>query len=114
MAGLFSTPATVPNRCPICGGEVFLEFAEPPGVALCPGCGLLFRRVCARLGVSGRQVNLSTLLLEAPGADSLDLVEMVMELEEEFGVRISEEQAGKITTIGEVVAVIESLAGHDR
>jgi len=44
------------------------------------------------------------------GADSLDLVELIMALEEEFGGEISDEQAEKIRTVGEAVAYMESHA----
>jgi acyl carrier protein len=40
-------------------------------------------------------------------ADSLDLVEMIMEFEDEFGGEISDEDAQKITTVGDIVAYLE-------
>jgi acyl carrier protein len=43
------------------------------------------------------------------GADSLDIVELVMELEEEFEVSIPEEEAANIRTIGEAIVSIECL-----
>ena len=42
------------------------------------------------------------------GADSLDVVELLMAFEEEFGVSISDEEASKIKTVNDVVAYIES------
>jgi len=44
------------------------------------------------------------------GADSLTMVELVMALEEEFGIDISEEDAKKITTVGEAVSFIDKVA----
>ena len=41
------------------------------------------------------------------GADSLDLVELIMEFEEQFGGEISDEDAQKITTVGEAVKYVE-------
>jgi acyl carrier protein len=41
-------------------------------------------------------------------ADSLDLVELIMEFEEKFGGEISDEEAQKITTVGEAVTYLES------
>ncbi|MBC7318026.1 acyl carrier protein [Candidatus Bipolaricaulota bacterium] len=41
------------------------------------------------------------------GADSLDRVELIMEFEEEFGIEIPDEDAEKITTVGEAIAYIE-------
>jgi acyl carrier protein len=45
------------------------------------------------------------------GADSLDTVELVMALEEEFGVEISDEDAEKIQTVGDVKKFIDKLKG---
>ena len=47
------------------------------------------------------------------GADSLDTVELVMELEEEFDISIPDEAAEKIQKVGEAVAFIESEKGED-
>ncbi len=44
------------------------------------------------------------------GADSLDNVELVMALEEEFGIEIPDEEAEKITTVGEAIAFVEKHA----
>ena len=42
------------------------------------------------------------------GADSLDTVELIMELEEEFGLEIPDEEAEKLATVGDAVTYIES------
>jgi acyl carrier protein len=47
--------------------------------------------------------------IEDLGADSLDIVELVMALEEEFGSEIPDEQAEKLLTVGDVVKYIEDL-----
>ena len=44
------------------------------------------------------------------GADSLDTVELIMEFEKEFGITIPDEEAEKITTVGEAIAHIEAAA----
>ena len=44
------------------------------------------------------------------GADSLDTVELIMEFEKEFGISIPDDQAEKITTVGEAIAYIEANA----
>ena len=44
------------------------------------------------------------------GADSLDTVELIMEFEKEFGISIPDDQAGKITTVGDAIAYIEANA----
>jgi acyl carrier protein len=63
--------------------------------------------VCENLGVNREQVTRSTAFIEDVGADSLDIVELVMELEEEFGVTIPDDQAEKIKTVGEAIDYIE-------
>ena len=45
-------------------------------------------------------------------ADSLDLVELIMEFEEKFGGEISDEEAQKITTVGEAVSYLDSHKTH--
>jgi acyl carrier protein len=63
--------------------------------------------VCENLGVNKEQVTRSTSFQEDMGADSLDIVELVMELEEEFEITIPDEQAEKIKTVGEAIDYIE-------
>jgi acyl carrier protein len=64
--------------------------------------------VVDRLGVDESKVTLEASFKDDLGADSLDVVELVMELEDEFDLEISDEDAEKITTVGEVVKYIES------
>jgi len=64
--------------------------------------------VIDRLGVDEDKVTLEASFKEDLGADSLDVVELVMELEDEFDLEISDEDAEKITTVGEVVNYISS------
>ena len=63
--------------------------------------------VCENLGANKEQVNRTTSFQEDMGADSLDIVELVMELEEEFEITIPDEQAEKIKTVGEAIDYIE-------
>ena len=53
------------------------------------------------------QCTRTTSVIEDIGADSLDIVELVMELEEEFDIQIPDDQAEKIKTVGEAVDYIE-------
>lgn len=46
------------------------------------------------------------------GADSLDTVELIMEFEKEFGISIPDDQAEKITTVGDVIAYVEANASQ--
>jgi len=64
--------------------------------------------VCEQLGVTEDEVSPSAAFIEDLGADSLDIVELVMALEEEYDLEISDEDAEKIRTVGDVVAFIES------
>lgn len=64
--------------------------------------------VVDRLGVDEAEVALESSFKEDLGADSLDVVELVMELEDEFDLEISDEDAEKITTVGEVVEYIKA------
>jgi len=63
--------------------------------------------VCENLGVNKDQVTEKTSFIEDVGADSLDIVELIMELEEEFEINIPHEQAEKIKTVGEAIEYIE-------
>jgi acyl carrier protein len=63
--------------------------------------------VCENLGVNKEQVERKTSFVEDMGADSLDVVELVMELEEEFEIQIPDDQAEKIKTVGEAIDYIE-------
>ena len=66
--------------------------------------------VVEQLGVQEEQVVEDAKFIEDLGADSLDQVELVMALEEEFGSDIPDEDAEKLTTVGEAIKYIESKA----
>lgn len=60
-----------------------------------------------RLGVEESKVSLEATFKDDLGADSLDVVELIMELEDEFDLEISDDDAAKIVTVGDVVTYIE-------
>ncbi len=62
--------------------------------------------VCEQLGVKEEQATNGASFVEDLGADSLDTVELVMALEEEFELEIPDEEAEKITTIQEAIDYI--------
>jgi acyl carrier protein len=64
--------------------------------------------VAEQLGVDKEKVTPETSFVNDLGADSLDTVELVMELEEEFDITIPDDAAEKIQTVGQAVQYIES------
>ncbi|CCO08497.1 acyl carrier protein [Desulfotomaculum varum] len=60
-----------------------------------------------QLGVDEADVTLDASFVDDLGADSLDIVELVMALEEEFGLEIPDEEAEKIRTVGDAVNFIQ-------
>ncbi len=69
--------------------------------------------VAEQLGVEKDKISRETSFVNDLGADSLDTVELVMELEEEFNISIPDEAAEKIQKVGEAVDFIESAKGED-
>ena len=65
--------------------------------------------ICEQLGVKEEEVSSDASFVEDLGADSLDTVELVMALEEEFETEIPDEEAEKITT---VKAALDSILAH--
>ena len=64
--------------------------------------------VVEQLGVNEDQVTADAKFIEGLGADSLDQVELVMALEEAFGAEIPDEDAEKLTTVGDAIKYVES------
>ena len=64
--------------------------------------------IVEQLGVSPDQVKEEAKFIEDLGADSLDTVELVMALEEEFGIEVPDEEAEKLQTVADVTKHIEA------
>jgi len=62
-----------------------------------------------KLGVDESEVTPQASFTSDLGADSLDTVELIMELEKEFGISIPDEEAEKISTVGDAIERIEAL-----
>ena len=63
--------------------------------------------ICEQLGKSPDKVNMDTKIVEDLGADSLDVVEMLMALEDEYGISLPDEVAMKLHKVGDIVKYID-------
>ena len=105
------TPEGLPNRCSICGGDFDLEPSLPTGDAPCPQCGHLrwwFQQNYEGLGF---RIGTDTELIEQLKADSLDIVELAMELQDEFDVEFADEDYERIRTVGDAIRIIREQLG---
>lgn len=66
--------------------------------------------IVEKLGVDENEVTPTAEITKDLGADSLDTVELIMEFEKEFDITIPEDQAEKISTVGDAIAYIEAQA----
>lgn len=64
-----------------------------------------------RLDVEEEQIRPEASFVEDLGADSLDIVELIMGIEEEFDIEIPDEDAEKLTTVGEAMAYVKTKLG---
>jgi len=69
--------------------------------------------VVDHLGVEASEVKPEASFIDDLGADSLDIVELVMAFEEEFGVEIPDDAAEKITTVGDAINYIKEHQGAE-
>ncbi len=67
--------------------------------------------IADQLGVDVEQIKPESKFVDDLGADSLDVVELIMAFEEEFGVEIPDEDAEKISTVGDVLNYIKEKQG---
>jgi acyl carrier protein len=63
--------------------------------------------IVEQLGVNPDQVTSDAKFIEDLGADSLDTVELIMALEEEFGIEVPDEEAEKLQSVGDVIKYID-------
>ena len=67
--------------------------------------------IAEQLGVEKDKITPEAKFVEDLGADSLDVVELIMAFEEEFGIEIPDEDAEKIQTVGDVIAYLKEKVG---
>ena len=67
--------------------------------------------VVEQLGVEADEVAIESTFIDDLGADSLDIVELIMAFEEEFNIEIPDEDTQKIATVGDAIAYVEKKAG---
>ena len=60
-----------------------------------------------QLGVDESKITKNSSFLDDLGADSLDIIELIMVLEEKFGIEITDEDAGKMKTVGDVIKYLD-------
>jgi len=64
--------------------------------------------VAEKLGVEKSKITMEASFIDDLGADSLDTVELIMKMEEDFGIEIPDEDAEKLKTVGDVVNYLDS------
>jgi acyl carrier protein len=64
--------------------------------------------IVEKLGVERSEVTPEAVFVDDLGADSLDLVELIMAMEEEFGFEIADEEAEKLRTVQDVISFVQS------
>lgn len=65
-------------------------------------------KVAEQLGIEAEEILMESSFIDDLGADSLDIVELLMALEEEFDIEIPDEEAEKLLTVGDVVEYIKN------
>ncbi len=68
----------------------------------------LRKLLAKQLNLSVEKIGLDSKVMEDLGADSLDVVEMLMTLEDEFNVTVTDEESAKLKTVGDIVNLIDS------
>ncbi|HAA85932.1 MAG TPA: acyl carrier protein [Kosmotogaceae bacterium] len=68
--------------------------------------------VAEKLGIEEDEISLSSELVEDLGADSLDLVDLVMAFEDEFGTKVEDEEIESINTVEDIVKYIKKKTGE--
>ena len=67
-----------------------------------------------QLNISDDKITMKSKVIEDLGADSLDVVEMLMVLEDEFNITVSDEESLQLKTVGDIVNLIDSKTKADK
>lgn len=68
----------------------------------------IIKMIASKLSKKAEEVSLQSRLVEDLGADSLDIVELLMMLEDEYGITIPDQDAMKLSTIGDIVTFMQN------
>ena len=74
---------------------------------------MMYERICSflseQLGIDPAEIRPESNVIEDLGADSLDLVEMLTEMENEYNIIITDERVRELSTVGEIASFLEEL-----
>ncbi len=65
--------------------------------------------IAEKLGKKPSDIKMTSRLIEDLGADSLDVVELIMTFEDEFGIALPDEDVSKMKTVGDIISYIENM-----
>ena len=63
--------------------------------------------IAEQLGISEESINIRSDVVKDLGADSIDIVQLLMAMEDEFGVTVTEDDADRLKTVGDIVKIID-------
>src|SRR5829696_837246 len=95
------------HACPVVRRALGLRKIHREGIHMSETADRVKKIVVEHLGVDAEKVTEEASFIDDLGADSLDIVELVMAFEEEFGVEIPDDAAEKITTVKDAISFIE-------
>ena len=102
------TPEGEPNCCSVCGSQIIVEPSLGTRDAPCPRCGHLLWWLKKKYPeASSIEFVWDSPLADIFEEDSLETVEFIMELEEEFDIKVTDEDAARIRTVGDAIRYIE-------
>jgi acyl carrier protein len=101
------TPEGDGYLCPICGKRASVAESFHNRDVPCASCGHLLQQIHDRLGLDGSHLETLRLSLDKIGKDSLELVVLIMEFEEEFEIAVPDHEAESCRTIADVVRMIQ-------